>query len=94
MGQHIFPNKKFWRKVYMKEFSFNSFKMNKGGFIKIKTRDGEIISVESPLKECKTENLVEVLKVAVKIDFEQFLEMFKLLNLNTAHYKMCKRILK
>ena len=74
----------------MKQFIFEI----KNTYIKLSTRDGEIISVESSSKEYKIENLAEVLKVAVKIDFEQFLEMFKLLNLNTAHYKMCKKILK
>ena len=39
------------------------------------------------------ENLEIVLRLAVQTNFEEFLEMFKVLNFNTTHYKMCKKIL-
>ena len=70
------------------------FKLNNGKKLKIITREGEIISVISPLKGCNTEKLENALRLAIKTDFEEFFEMFKDLRLNTSHYKMCKKILK
>lgn len=62
--------------------------------LKITIEDGEVISVESGIKTYTMDNLEMVFRVAIQTDLEKFLEIFKLLRLDTSQYKMAKKILK
>ena len=69
------------------------FKLSNSKSLKITVNDGEVISVEG-IKTYTMDNLEKVFKVAIQTDLEKFLEIFKLLRLDTIQYKVAKKILK